>query len=176
MHGDACALLPDGPYTFRTTPLLREAMVRLAHPEAQVSKETHGHIASVALDEIAGARHEPLGLPLPADPRLLRIARQLLDQPDAAFGLDHWAQLAAMSTRTLSRHFQRETGMSFDTWRQRARLLCATEKLAAGVPVGTIALDVGYQHASAFIAMFRRHFGQTPTEWLQGSSKNERLQ
>ncbi|HID9329325.1 TPA: helix-turn-helix domain-containing protein, partial [Klebsiella pneumoniae] len=34
--------------------------------------------------------------------------------------------------------------------------------LAAGKPVTAIALDLGYDNVSAFIALFRRMFGTTP--------------
>jgi AraC-like DNA-binding protein len=47
-------------------------------------------------------------------------------------------------------------------WRQRARLVRALEMLAAGEPLGTVALDLGYSTASAFIAVFREAFGCTP--------------
>ena len=36
------------------------------------------------------------------------------------------------------------------------------ELLAAGKPVTAIALDLGYDNVSAFIALFRRMFGTTP--------------
>ena len=55
-----------------------------------------------------------------------------------------------------------ETGFSFNEWRQRIRLLRALELLAAGKPVTAIALDLGYDNVSAFIALFRRMFGTTP--------------
>ncbi|VTU14829.1 DNA gyrase inhibitor [Variovorax sp. SRS16] len=38
----------------------------------------------------------------------------------------------------------------------------ALEQLAAGEPVTRIALDLGHENVSAFIAMFRRTFGVTP--------------
>ncbi|MFX3311484.1 helix-turn-helix domain-containing protein, partial [Klebsiella pneumoniae] len=67
-----------------------------------------------------------------------------------------------MSSRTLTRRFRAETGFSFNEWRQRIRLLRALELLAAGKPVTAIALDLGYDNVSAFIALFRRMFGTTP--------------
>lgn len=68
---------------------------------------------------------------------------------------------AGMSSRTLTRRFRAETGFSFNEWRQRIRLLRALELLAAGKPVTAIALDLGYDNVSAFIALFRRMFGTT---------------
>ncbi len=52
--------------------------------------------------------------------------------------------------------------MTFGKWRQQLRLLQALRLLAAGRPVTAVALEVGYDSASAFIAMFRRTLGTTP--------------
>ncbi|WP_410210299.1 helix-turn-helix domain-containing protein [Aquirhabdus sp.] len=38
--------------------------------------------------------------------------------------------------------------------------------LATGDAVTTVALDMGYQSVSAFIAMFRRYLGTTAKAWL----------
>jgi AraC-like DNA-binding protein len=43
----------------------------------------------------------------------------------------------------------------------------AQELLAAGTPVTTVALDLGYETVSAFIAMFRRAYGVTPTRYVE---------
>ena len=56
--------------------------------------------------------------------------------------------------------------MSFQVWRQQLKLLRALELLASGSNVNTVALDVGYDNTSAFIAMFRRCFGTTPARYL----------
>src|SRR5258708_29298891 len=76
---------------------------------------------AVILDEIRTLPVEPLGLPLPADPRLQRIARALIADPADARDLDAWARWAAVSSRTLSRRFVSETGFSF-TDRKSTRL------------------------------------------------------
>nr|WP_268828294.1 helix-turn-helix domain-containing protein [Lysobacter gummosus] len=52
-------------------------------------------------------------------------------------------------------------------WRQRTRLMRALERLAAGEAVTAVTLDLGYDSVSAFIAMFRRHLGATPTQYLK---------
>ncbi|MEQ9511252.1 MAG: helix-turn-helix domain-containing protein, partial [Alloalcanivorax xenomutans] len=72
---------------------------------------------------------------------------------------------AGLSARTLSRRFPQETGLSFQRWRQRARLLRALERLANDIPVTTVALELGYDNVSAFIAAFRDRFGVTPGKW-----------
>jgi len=40
------------------------------------------------------------------------------------------------------------------------------ELVAAGHKVSSVALDVGYESVSAFIAMFRRQYGESPRQFL----------
>ncbi len=166
----ACAALPDAPCTMRTSGLLREAVMRAATWPGAEHDDTHDdaqtRIAGVILDEIRTLPREPLGLPLPRDPRLVRIAQALADDLANHRRLDEWADWAGVPVRTLTRRFVAETGFSFTEWRQRARLLRALEMLAADTPVTNVALDLGYDSISAFIAMFRRTFGVTPTQYF----------
>ena len=76
------------------------------------------------------------------------------------------ARRVATSARTLERIFQEETGMTFGRWRQQLRLLQAMRLLAAGRPVTAVALEVGYDSPSAFIAMFKRTLGTTPHRYF----------
>ena len=81
--------------------------------------------------------------------------------------LDALAKGAGAGVRTLERLFVKETGMTFRRWRQRARLLAALHRLAAGEPVTSTALSVGFRSTSAFIAMFRRSLGTTPGNYFR---------
>ncbi|MCK7334546.1 helix-turn-helix domain-containing protein [Enterobacter kobei] len=56
--------------------------------------------------------------------------------------------------------------MNFVNWRQLARVMRAMEWLAAGKPVGWIALSCGYSSVSAFIEVFRAWTGKTPGQWV----------
>ena len=46
----------------------------------------------------------------------------------------------------------------------------ALEMLAAGAAVTTVALDLGYDNVSAFIAMFKREHGVTPGRYAPGGA------
>lgn len=165
-----CADLPSSPCTFRISNLLREAVMRAASwpiERYQPLTPAQERIAGVIMDEIRTLPPEPLGLPMPQDARLLRIASALVDDPASSRDLDEWAAWGAVSARTLSRRFVSETGFTFTAWRQRARLMRALELLAGEQPVGTVALDLGYSTASAFIAVFRQAFGCTPATYQQ---------
>lgn len=162
----ACAGLPDTACAIGCSGLLREAIARAATWDGDRLDAARQRVADVILDEIRAAPPRPLGLPLPADVRLMRIARALLDDLADPRGLAEWAEFGALSARTLSRRFAAETGFTFADWRQRARLMRALEMLAAGTPVTTIALSLGYDNVSAFIAMFRRAHGTTPARFI----------
>jgi len=163
----ACAGLPPEPCSLRCSSLLREAVLRAVGWEAGPPDARAERLAAVVLDEIAHLPADPLGLPLPRDARLARIAGALLDDPGSARSHDEWAAWAALGARTLSRRFVEETGFTFTAWRQRARLLRALQLLADGMPVTTIALDLGYSTPSAFIALFRQAFGTTPAAYRE---------
>ena len=72
----------------------------------------------------------------------------------------------------LARLFQRDTNVPFGRWRTLARISAALPPLAAGEPVGRVAVRVGYQNVSAFVAAFRRETGMTPGGYFgrQGSA------
>ena len=159
------------PFQFSTSRRFDEraqpkAVARAATWDVRVPDAARRRIAGLILDEIRAAPPEGVGLPLPADLRLMKIARALLEDLSDARGLEDWAEYGALSARTLARRFVDETGFTFADWRQRARLMRALELLATGTPVTTIALSLGYDNVSAFIAMFRRAHGVTPARFL----------
>lgn len=160
----ASAALPAEPRIVAVSGLLREAVARAVDwdDEDQDGLPARTRLAGVILDEIATAAPVSLGLPMPADARLLKIARALSARPGDERRLEDWADWAGIAPRTLTRRFAEETGFSFTEWRQRVRLLRALELLAAGQPVTAIALELGYDNVSAFIALFKRTFGVTP--------------
>ncbi len=158
-----CADLPQSPCTIRVSALLREAVLRAATWPVGSQDARSINIEAVILDEIRTLPVETLGLPLPADDRLARIAQEYLKDPAYQRDLEGWARWAAVGSRTLSRRFVSETGFTFTAWRQRARLLRSLEMLATGASVTNVAADLGYSTTSAFIGLFRRTFGETPS-------------
>lgn len=161
----SCDDLPIRPCTIRTSGLLREAVLRASTWQPGPLDAPSARVAEVILDEIRSLPVQALGLPLPRDLRLQRIARALVEDPSVERDLEQWANWASVSSRTLSRRFVSETGFHFTAWRQQARLMRSLEMLAAGQSVTTIALDLGYSTASAFIRLFREHFGETPSAY-----------
>jgi AraC-like DNA-binding protein len=165
----ACADMPAQPFTLRMSALLREAVLRATQWKGGALDEAQHRVAQVVLDEVRSARAEPLGLPMPRDARLLHIAEGLLHSLAYTLTLSAWGRAAGIAPRTAARRFVDETGFTFAAWRQRARLLQAMAWLAEGMPVTTVAIDLGYDNLSAFIAMFRRALGTTPGRYFDGA-------
>ncbi|QOZ36945.1 AraC family transcriptional regulator [Bradyrhizobium sp. CCBAU 53421] len=171
---DCCVDLPAVPRTMQMSSLLRECVARAATWSDSDQGLARTHLTEVIRDEIRSLPREQFGLPMPTDPRLLRVARALADDPADKRRLDDWAILAGSPVRTLTRRFPIETGFSFTEWRQRVRLMRALEMLADEIPVTTIALDLGYETVSAFIALFRRTFGTTPARYFPRAPARQR--
>lgn len=163
----SAADLPNEVCVLQVTPLLRELIVTAvsAGPNYEPNSP-ESRIMAVILDQIRTQPIASLALPMPTDPRVLRVAQSLITDPGDSRDLGEWANAVGASKRTLGRLFSAQTGMSFREWRQQRRLLRALELLATGDNVTTIALELGYDNTSAFIAMFRRCLGTTPTRYL----------
>lgn len=102
------------------------------------------------------------GVRMPSDPRAVRVAQAILDDPADPRSLNSFADQAGASRRTLLRLFVAETGMSFRQFRRHARICCALTRLAAGEAIQDVALAVGYESTAAFIAAFKALTGKTP--------------
>lgn len=161
----ACDRLPAKQCILSVSGLLREAVARAASWTHDTLDTPQSQLAGVILEEIRTLPQVALGLPMPQDKRLLRIAQALSDRPDDTRRMSAWAAWAGIAPRTLTRRFVSETSFTFTEWRQRVRLLRALELLATGKPVTAIALDLGYDNVSAFIALFRQTFGVTPGQY-----------
>lgn len=167
--------LPVDVCVLQVSPLLRELIITAAatadpyyEPDSPLSR-----IIAVILDQISIQPVVSLALPMPTEPRLMKIAQALINDPADARDLDAWAKTAGASKRTIGRLFTAQTGLSFQAWRQQCRLLRAMELLATGHSVTRIALDLGYDNTSAFIAMFRRCLGVTPKRYLNSIGQTE---
>lgn len=164
---DVDAPLPGSPAVVEVGPLLRELMhaaETIAAPYEDDSRDAR--IMRLILDELRVLPVLPLHLPRPADERVARICTHMEVCPDDNSTLDDWSATLHIHVKTIQRLFSRELGMTFGEWRQRARLLFALERLAAGSTVIDVALALGYESPSAFAAMFRRQFGMSPSQYF----------
>ncbi len=159
--------LPSNCCVVTVTPLMRELILRAA--DFPHCYELNGHqerIISLLLDEIKELHLMPLHLPEPKDSRLRTIAALIKQDPADRRTLREWGRKVGAGSRTLSRLFLADTGMTFRHWQRQVRLLDGLIRLAEGQSVTEVALELGYETPSAFIAMFRRALGVTPGQYF----------
>jgi len=167
LHPSAKSGLPDDCCVITVTPLLRELILYAVQVKPDYSPDSlDAQVLSIIPSLLGTIDPEPLQLPLPVDRRLRMVADALLDDPASKQPLTFWAQRVGASERTLLRHFTDETGMSYNNWCKRLRLIHAITLLSEGSSVTSTAYALGYDSPSAFVAMFRRELGCSPKRYL----------
>jgi AraC-like DNA-binding protein/quercetin dioxygenase-like cupin family protein len=155
--------------TIEVSPLLKELIletIRMGMLHRDVP--TQQRLIGVLVDQLSRIESMPLRLPMPEHARLRAITERLRANPLEDIKPAAIATEAGMSVRTLERVFAAETNLTFVQWRQRMRMLHALRLLATGEPVTSVALSVGYNSPSAFIAAFKRELGVTPGDYFAG--------
>lgn len=130
------------------------------------AQRREARLNALILDELRRARPVPLGIPLPADPRLRTLCEAVIDDPTRHPTLDAWARDTGASARTVARLFQQELGTSFGLWRQQVLLAKALGMAARRQPLKRIAAELGYASPSAFTAMVKRAVGLPPARFF----------
>lgn len=146
------------------SPLLRELIVALAGNDGLDARASM--IRALILDELGRLATLPICVPLPTDKRLKALCAMLIADPGSPCTLEQWAPRVGASPRTLARLFERELGMSFGAWRQQMRLAHAAPMITRGMPLSQVAAQLGYANQSAFSAMFKKTFGQSPSAFF----------
>jgi AraC-like DNA-binding protein len=140
--------------------LLREMIAAFDVP--LLSGERERWLGHLILDELGRSEPLPLSVPMPDEKRLRALCEAILANPGRSASLESWAASVGASTRTVARLFRQELGLSFSQWRQQAVLAHAIPLVSNGYPLSRIAHELGYTSQSAFSAMFRRAFGESP--------------
>jgi AraC-like DNA-binding protein len=146
------------------SPLLHEAILEAVRRSVLSPAEP---LSLLIMELLSEASSVPLVLPMPHDPRALRVAKRLLRLPAKQQTLPDLAKSSGASVRTLERLFTVETGMGFAAWRQRLRMLEGMRLLMDGQSVADAADATGYESVSAFVVAFKATVGETPGRWLR---------
>jgi len=163
----AAAGMPSSCVVLNVTPLLRELVLRaVALPKSYDEQGDDGLVMRLLLAEIRRLPRCALDLPLPESADLAQLCERILADLSRKRRAVEDAKEMSTSTRTLYRRFLKETGITFARWKQQARLLESIRRLAQGAPVTTVAMDLGYDSASAFSTMFRRALGIAPRAFV----------
>lgn len=161
------AEMPDKCCTVAITPLVREMIRHVAgqDPAAPTNGAT-ARLIAVLLEQLSDAPIEQLHLPMTSHPKIRRISDTLIADPGDRTTLRQWADLLAMSERSLARLVENTTGLTFGRWRQQLHLMIALSQLAEGHSVQNVAGNLGYDSVNAFITMFKKALGKSPTQYF----------
>ena len=151
-------------FALRVTSLLRELIFTASADDS--SPEKAELAVRLILHELTETPDAPTFLPLPASTIGRRVAELALTDPRNRLDISELASRAATSVRTISRLFPVETGLTYKTWRQRARIVLAIDKLSAGSAISQVAAQTGFASTAAFCFAFRKVTTMTPTSFL----------
>ncbi|WP_062267750.1 AraC family transcriptional regulator [Endozoicomonas arenosclerae] len=158
--------LPTREKVIEVNPLLRELIERVASWSLERSlSQTDLELVSVLISEFSTPEACTLFIPTPSDKRLRMIVEDYLLNPDCQKELSHYANLCGASGKTLTRLFKKETGMTFQAWKQRLRVIHAIRFLGEGQSVSQTGQRLGFSSDSAFVHFFRKHSGATPGKY-----------
>lgn len=166
--------LPKESFAFDTSDFIRNLLAKItsfANPKRLTAQQNR--IFEVLLDEISCLKPSATFLPTSHDERIKKVTDVLMNNIAGKYTIEYYADLSCISSRTLSRLFVKELGMSFGNWRMRLKLLEAIKQLGEKKTVKNVAYDLGYENVSSFIATFKKHFGQTPTNYAVKYKKME---
>lgn len=154
----------DRVFAMRVTALMR-ALLQAAFDAATAPDKTE-LLVRLMLHELSETADAPTFLPLPSSAVGRRIAGVAAADHRNSLAVADIAARAATSVRTISRIFLAETGLSFKVWRQRARIVQAMNRLAAGKSIARVASELGFSSTAAFSAAFRQVTASTPGSFV----------
>lgn len=129
------------------TGLLRRSHSDPAAPARRGNAEPPAPLAPPEMPRAAGAR---------------AVAEELIRDPALDLTVEQWAKRVFSSPRKLRRDFPADTGLVFEQWRLRNRLVAAVEFLAARYDADQTAARVGFVSRNGFTRAFKQQYGLTP--------------
>ncbi|CAM4198153.1 AraC family transcriptional regulator [Acinetobacter pragensis] len=165
VHECLCSQMPQQAGILLSSNLVSAIFEHLRQNLLPENSPEYQRLLQVLLDQLQRAQLVSSYLPHSSHPALSQILDYLHQHPANNSPLLRLAQQANMTERTLARCCLKELGMSLHEWRQRLKVIKAMTLLTEGKKVESIALDLGYANASAFINMFKRWMNLTPDQF-----------
>lgn len=124
------------------------------------------HLSVSHLRGVAPASPAPIGPALSAADRIEALVQRIPAAEFQSVSASRLAQECGCSVRHFSRLFKARFGVTLlpkqiDLRLDRARLLL----LETDAKIVNVSMDCGFQHPGLFTAMFKKHFGVTPSAW-----------
>ena len=166
--------LPTNSFSFDISSFLKHLVFKIVSFEDDKDITlSQRKIMDVFLDELTLIEPSSTFLPTSNHIQLKNVIALLINDVSSKYTIDYYADLSCMSSRTLSRLFIKELGMNFSDWRIRLKLLEAIKRLGEKQSIKEIAFDLGYETTSAFIFMFKKNLGKTPSNYILENKINE---
>jgi AraC-like DNA-binding protein/quercetin dioxygenase-like cupin family protein len=152
-------------FVVRVGALMREAILAMFEPSCDAARKLT--LAQLVVMDLRDAGDASTFMPMPTHAKARQVANIILGDPAADRDLESLAKEAGISGRTLTRLFPEQTKLTLKSWKQRARVIAAIERLGQpGVSVKQVATALGFSSSAAFSFAFRDVTGETPTAFL----------
>lgn len=125
------------------------------------------------LDHPDAAGVQPGLIPGLSDPRLARALVAMHEVPGDNWNLEKMAACAGMSRSAFAAAFRDIVGQTPADYLTDWRISLAQARLRAGTPIKVLADELGYANPSALSRVFVARVGQSPREWLRGTSTTD---
>lgn len=153
--------------TVMVSPLMREMLRESRRWPLQDAESAVRARFFTAMGALCGEwieREAQLFLPTSDDPRVRRALDHTAQRMD--LNLEEICRHAGISERSLRRRIKSDTGLTWESYRHRCRLLQAISLLSeTDQPMSDIAARCGFESPSGFAKAFRQALGESPSEY-----------
>lgn len=167
---DMAENLPVNSFTFDATPFFKNLVLKIASlKSSELDMPKNRRLLMVLLDELTVIQPSTHFLPLSDDSRVMAILDEVRQNLSGNLSVTYFANKFGMSSRTLTRLFYKEIGMSLNEWTIQMKLNEAIKRLENNNMIKEIAIDLGYENAGSFIDIFKKRFHETPGNYYTKS-------
>lgn len=157
-------------FVVRVGALMREAVLAMFEPDCDAARLAT--LAQLVIMDLRDAGDASTFMPMPQDGKARAAANIILADPAGDNDLDSLAATVGVSGRTLTRLFPEQTKLTLKSWKQRARIIAAIERLGQpDTSIKQVAAALGFSSTAAFSFAFREVTGETPTAFLSRRSR-----
>lgn len=108
-------------------------------------------------------------------PQMCKVIEAIHNSPGEHWTLNELASIAAMSRSKFAEVFKNLVGQTPNDYLTDLRLAKAQKLLQLNKPVNYIANEVGYEHGSALVRVFKKKLGVSPRQWLLQTGQPNQL-
>lgn len=107
------------------------------------------------------------------DERLLRAVTSMHRHPEQVWTLERLADTATMSRATFARKFRETMGKTPLEYLTEWRIKLAKSMIARGIPIKSVARDVGYASSAVLTRVFTQQVGKSPRQWANAPAPDD---